>query len=171
MSQIDIELLREFVDYNPKTGSMVWKERDISHFSSERYCKAWNSSHAGKECGNIMRNGYKRMEIAGKRIFVHRAAFAHFYGRWPKYEIDHINQVVSDNRIENLRDTNENDRNRSKNSNNTSGYTGVSWNKRGQKWQVNVSRKYRGLFEDLELAGFVAELTRDKLGYHPNHGS
>ena len=171
MKQINIELLREFVDYNPETGSMTWKERDISHFSSERYFKAWNIRFAGKECGNVTNKGYRYMKIKGDSFFVHRAAWAYHHGYWPRMEIDHKNHDRSDNRISNLRDTSENAKNHSKQSNNKSGYTGVYWHKGKQKWHVKVGGKHRGQFKDLELAGFVAELTRDKLGYHPNHGS
>ena len=170
MKQINIELLREFVDYNPETGSMTWKERDIKHFKCLRDCNRWNNRYAGQECGTSMYRGHKLMRISGKPFYIHRAAFAHHFGYWPTKEIDHKNQNPTDNRLSNLRETNENNRNKSKQKNNTSGYTGVSWDKNRNKWRVAVSRKYRGLFEDLELAGFVAELTRDKLGYHKNHG-
>ena len=64
--------------------------------------------------------------------------------------------------------TNENSLNRKKYITNKSGYTGVCWDKDANKWVVQVSGKKIGRFKDLELAGFVAELTRDKLGYHPN---
>ena len=158
------------VDYDSETGSMTWKERDIKHFKSLHDCNQWNSRFVGKECGTPI-HGHKRMRIYGQPIYIHRAAFACFYGYWPKMEIDHINHDRSDNRISNLRDSSENAKNRSKQSNNESGYTGVYWNKNRQKWHARVGRKHIGYFKDLELAGFVAELTRDKLGYHPNHGS
>ena len=170
MKQINIELLRELTDYDPKIGKMTWKERDIKHFKSLRDCNIWNSRFAGKECGWLKDDGHRVMEIIGTKIFVHRAAWAHYYGRFPKLEIDHENHIRDDNRLSNLRETNENDRNRSKTSKNTSGYTGVSWNKEKQKWHARVGAKHIGYFKDVELAGFVAELTRDKLGYHKNHG-
>ena len=109
--------------------------------------------------------------ITGVMIYVHRAAWAHYFGYWPTKEIDHKDQNPSHNFISNLRDTNENQKNQSKHSNNTSGYAGVDWHEGANKWRARVGEKHIGLFEDLELAGFVAELTRDKLGYHSNHGS
>lgn len=50
---------------------------------------------------------------------------------------DHINRNALDNRKSNLRPANskENARNRSKQSNNTSGFIGVSWDKECQKWR------------------------------------
>ena len=86
--------------------------------------------------------------------------------------INHLNHDRADNRIDNLSLATMKQQNEDKamRSNNKSGYTGVSWHEGTQKWRVRVGEKHIGLFEDLELAGFVAELTRDKLGYSPNHG-
>lgn len=50
-------------------------------------------------------------------------------GDWPKDQLDHINGVRDDNRIENLREvtSQQNNFNRKPNSNSTSNYKGVSW--------------------------------------------
>ena len=44
------------------------------------------------------------MKIKGKLYRVHRLVYAYFYGYFP-VEIDHINRIRDDNRIENLRET------------------------------------------------------------------
>jgi len=50
---------------------------------------------------------------------------------------------------------------------NTSGYRGVSKHKQSGKWKVDVKAKgkkiFFGLFDDIELAGLVAEEARAKL--------
>lgn len=53
---------------------------------------------------------------------------------------DHINRNPFDNRKNNLRaaEHRENDRNRSLLSSNTSGVTGVSWDKYRQKWRAYI---------------------------------
>ena len=169
MRKMNIKLLREFIDYDSKTGVMIWRKRARKHFKSERDWRAWNTRYAGKECGCI-KNGYRIIAINDIQYRGHRLAFAHYHGRWPKYEIDHEDQNPLNNCITNLRDTNENNKNRGKDSRNKSGYTGVSWDSGAKKWMAYVGKQYLGRFEDVELAGFVCELTRDKLGYHPNHG-
>lgn len=55
-------------------------------------------------------------------------------------EVDHINQNKLDNTRINLRNVSisENQMNRGKYANNTSGFKGVSWHKRLNKWQVSI---------------------------------
>jgi len=73
-------------------------------------------------------------------------------------QVDHINGNVLDNRRSNLRicDHAENMRNRRISKNNTSGYKGVSWEKKKRKWgaSIKVNRKtiHLGWFNDLEKA-------------------
>ena len=169
MRKMSIQLLREFIDYNSTTGIMIWKKRDRKHFKLEGDWKGWNKRYAGKECGCID-NGYRIIRVNSVNYYGHRIAFAHYHGRWPKYEIDHKDQNPLNNCIRNLRDTKENNKNQPKSKRNKSGFTGVSWHAGTKKWQAHVGSKYLGLFEDVELAGFVCELTRDKLGYSQNHG-
>lgn len=54
--------------------------------------------------GCINKDGYLRIKIKKKCYLAHRLVFAYFNGRFPKEEIDHINRVRTDNRIENLRE-------------------------------------------------------------------
>lgn len=62
--------------------------------------------------------GYLSIEVRFKgkprKFKAHRVAWLHFYGRWPKDQIDHINGNKSDNRIKNLREVSnrENNQNR-----------------------------------------------------------
>jgi hypothetical protein len=66
--------------------------------------------------------------------------------------VDHIDRNGLNNRRENLRiaTASENQHNRGKAVNNTSGYIGVSWHKKSGKWQamikVNGGAKHLGLF-------------------------
>lgn len=85
----------------------------------------------------------------------------------PGIQIDHINHDTLDNRKSNLRITNagENFRNRTrKNSNNTSGYRNVIWNKSSGKWSVVICKDYKqihlGSYDDVDEAGRVAEEAR-----------
>jgi hypothetical protein len=75
-----------------------------------------------------------------------------------KLQIDHINKDTLDNRRQNIRiaTASQNGANRGKNSNNTSGYKGVSFHRASGKWrsQVRVNRiqKNLGLFDSAEDA-------------------
>lgn len=70
-------------------------------------------------------------------------------------EVDHINRNRLDNRRENLKicDRQENMKNKSLYKNSSSGYPGVKWNKKLEKWQVqiNINKKriHIGVFDDL----------------------
>lgn len=71
---------------------------------------------------------------------------------------DHINGDKLDNRRANLRVCSQrnNCRNRGAQSNNRSGYKGVSWNRTLSKWvaqiSINGKQTYLGLFENIEEA-------------------
>ena len=69
-------------------------------------------------------------------------------------QIDHINHIKDDNRIENLRIVNrsQNCQNKPKQKNRSSIYKGISWFKRDKKWQAHIQlngkRKNLGYFDD-----------------------
>lgn len=122
---------------------------------------------SGKKAGNMHKLGYMRIWINGKSYYSHRLIFIMFYGFEPKY-IDHIDGNPKNNKIENLREAKhqENMWNRKIPTTNKSGYKNVSWHKTAKKWSVcltvNGKQKYFGTFEDLELAGLVAQEARNK---------
>lgn len=72
--------------------------------------------------------------------------------------VDHINHNGLDNRKENLRICNvaDNNRNRSLSSRNTSGYTGISWSTKMNKWKVSLQKGdksfHGGYFDNIEDA-------------------
>lgn len=53
--------------------------------------------------GSYDKDGYLILKIKGKQYKAHRVVYALFNGHFPKGEIDHINRIRDDNRIENLR--------------------------------------------------------------------
>lgn len=112
---------------------------------------------------------YCRVSVDGKAYAFHRLVYLYHHGKQPKV-VDHIDNNRENNRIENLRSAtqSENCLNRVRHCNNKSGYKNVMWHKKTNKWAVLISvnhkRKYFGFYDDLELAGLVAEEARDK--YH-----
>lgn len=88
---------------------------------------------------------------------VHRVAWFLSYGEWPEGQIDHINGDKKDNRLENLRltDQQKNQHNRFSRKNSSSVYKGVGLH-RG-KWRsyiTDLEGKFKGLgyFENETLA-------------------
>ena len=77
---------------------------------------------------------------------------------FPPFMLDHINQNGLDNRRKNLRPSNNsmNARNSRLRSDNTTGYAGVTWEKRISKWRVRIGVDRRrinlGYFNDIDLA-------------------
>jgi hypothetical protein len=61
-------------------------------------------------------------------------------GEWPVDQIDHKNGTRSDNMFVNLRECNnsENNANRQRQTNSTSGFKGVCWNNRAKKWMAHI---------------------------------
>ena len=57
----------------------------------------------GDVAGTLNDSGYLLVNVDGNSIRVHKIIWAIHYNEWPKLEIDHINGIRSDNRIENLR--------------------------------------------------------------------
>lgn len=53
--------------------------------------------------GSLDKYGYLIIKVKGRQIKAHRLVWFLCNGDFPKYEIDHINRVRTDNRIENLR--------------------------------------------------------------------
>jgi len=168
MSQIDIEKLREVLDYNPNTGHLFWKARHPRHFPSgfgrgtgpETGCQRWNKLYAGKIAMNaINSDGYRGGPILGKRMKAHRVVWAVHYGEWPKSDIDHINGVRSDNRISNLRvaTRSQNGVNRKYGNKKNSRFRGVAPAPRCRnKWSARISYKnkqyFLGIFDSEEKA-------------------
>ena len=72
--------------------------------------------------------------------------------------VDHINNNKLDNRRENLRIVNHhiNSRNRSKRKDNKTGYIGIFWSSRRQKYVAGITNNYRfkclGYFNDIQSA-------------------
>ena len=83
------EELKELLDYNPETGLFTWNV----------YNNIKNKTTAG-----TFNDGYIQIKIKQKIYQAHRLAWLYVYGEWPKGQIDHINGIRDDNRIENLRD-------------------------------------------------------------------
>lgn len=138
--------------------------------------KTYNTKYAGKATGNLDRNGHLRLSLNNQRYAVHRVIFLMFHGYLPE-EVDHKNNIRTDNRIENLRaaTTAQNRQNALMPKTNTSGIKGVSWHKQNKCWRCvlwakNKSKEVGG-FSTKELAEEFMQLWREMAhGEFANHG-
>lgn len=138
-------ILKENLHYNPDTGVFTWVKTNKGRILS-------------KEVGFFEADGYRRIGINRKRYAAHRLAWLYMTGEWPENQIDHVNGIRGDNRFLNIREANhsQNNHNKRKQSNNTSGYKGVSWYKHAKKWRASIKldnkTKCIGYFLTAELA-------------------
>lgn len=140
------EYLRETLHYSIITGQFYWLK------SVGRRVKV------GDVAGSLEASGYKRIRINRKLYLAHRLAWFWVMGSFPENDTDHVNGIKDANQWLNLREAtrSQNMCNTCMQSNNTSGYKGVYWNKRDEKWMayitLNKKTKHLGYFDDIEAA-------------------
>lgn len=94
----------------------------------------------GQRAGSTKRkDGYCQMRVDGTKFLTHRLVFL-YHNNFCPIHIDHINRKPWDNRIENLRETSysNNNLNRKKHKNNSSGFRGVYFCNTYKKWKAQV---------------------------------
>lgn len=162
-TQLKVSRLKELLEYDPISGEFTWVAPP-----------GCSSVKPGDRAGTIEVKGYRAIMIDGRRYKAHRLAWLWTYGSWPVNELDHINGIKTDNRIENLRDVtssiNQQNRTRAP-SNNHCGLLGVR-PFRG-KWQarINVDGEtlHLGTFDTPEMAhsAYIAAKAKFHAGYVP----
>lgn len=87
------ERLKELFDYDPETGNLIWR------------VNRGGLAKIGAIAGAIRpEDGRRSVQLSGKNYKAHRLVWLYHHGKWPEFQIDHINRDPLDNRIENLRD-------------------------------------------------------------------
>lgn len=104
-----------------------------------------------RKIGEKLHNGYNRIIVLKKEYKAHRLAWLYVYGEFPKLNIDHINRIRNDNRIENLREAdyflNRFNRGIEKVScNSKSGIKGVCFNEKHNKWRAYIYKNYENIY-------------------------
>jgi len=160
-----MDRLKETLHYSPDNGVFTWR------ITKSRNVKA------GRIAGHVNGKGYRVISLDGKLYRAARIAFLYMTGHWPIKHIDHINHNRSDDSWDNLREVSNQDncKNRSLRSDNTSGAVGVCWCKRNKKWVSNIKtsnkRIHLGYFASLGAAVAARKAAEMKYKFHANHGS
>eukprot|EP01038_Epipyxis_sp_PR26KG_P011103 gene11103-14901_t len=112
---------------------------------------------------NLSTAGYKNVDLYKngkvKTTQIHQLVALTFISNiLHKPCVDHVDNNKLNNNISNLRwvSHSQNNMNKTKLCNNTSGVTGVSWNKRANKWTAKINidgiKKHLGYFKSIEAA-------------------
>ena len=148
MKKLTQDYLMQILTYDAESGLFYWNKE-----TSKRLIK---ESVAGTE-----HEGYIRIGIDKKLYRAHRLAWLYIYGKFPDSQIDHINGIKTDNKIQNLRlaTNSQNCSNREKQSNNTSGYKGVCFIKSKEKWRARIGYSGKkidiGFFDTAKEASYA----------------
>ena len=142
-----IQAIKQLLRY--EDGKLYWKESPAISVKS--------GARAGSKKDH---RGYRAIRVKGKNYQEHRVAWVLCFGSFPNGEIDHINGVKDDNRIENLREVTRSVNCRSFRSNSrnvSSRFRGVHWHKRDEKWIAQIGIRgvttYLGSFDcEIEAA-------------------
>lgn len=136
---IDKKLLLHLFDYDRKLGALRWKNPP-KH----------NSYLIGKIAGTKQNsNGviYLRICVNKKRFFIHKLIYFIEHNEMPVL-IDHIDGNGLNNKIENLRKSNERHNSQNKIVHRKGKLVGASWDKQRKKWyssiQINGKTKNLG---------------------------
>lgn len=129
------DYLKSILEYNPETGVFKWKV-------SLAKC-----THPRDVAGTIQLRGRRTIGI-NKRIYLSsRLAWLYMTGNWPPHIVDHRNRDNSDDRWSNLRaaTNKQNAQNRNKPFTNTSGFKGISWERKRNRWKAIIEVNYKAI--------------------------
>lgn len=117
------EYLRQILLYDPETGIWTWLK----------------GRRTGSIAGTITNTGYRQIMIDKVCYLGHRLAYFYMTGEWPE-QVDHANCDRSDDRWVNLRNAthSQNKMNTPIQKNNTTGYKGVIYDSRRDKYYVRI---------------------------------
>lgn len=147
------EYFLERLLYNSNTGALLWIERRVTN----KWDKIWNTNFAGKKAGCKDKRGRLIVCVGQRKYAAHRLIWYMVTGEWP-FQIDHKDHDPSNNCWHNLREAtgSQNQWNKRIQSNNTSGFKGVSFQKAAKKWCAFIKQHhqnyYLGLFDTPEEA-------------------
>lgn len=129
------EWLVASMSYDPEAGELRWKVPR-------------KGVKVGSVAGRVHNNSkYVTLRINYSLYMAHRLIWFYVHGEWPKFHIDHINGVTTDNRISNLRDIPQADNNAYGNNRSGKkglfGVPGVTWHKVNRKFKVQITVNYK----------------------------
>lgn len=127
-------------DWQPEEVYMIQQEEVKDLFIYKNGSLYWRNdtgtaTKAGAKAGHIQKTGYVNVTVKRKKYQAHRLIYLYHFGYVPN-QIDHINRVKDDNRIENLRPT-DSSKNQMNTNNRRSSGRGVYERPNG-RWRAQI---------------------------------
>ncbi len=144
---ISQELVKALFDYDCNSGVFT------------RKLTTGSKAKIGSLAGILTEKGYIDIIVNGHKYKAHRLAWLYCFGEFPVQQLDHIDNNRSNNSLDNLREasTLENSFNKQISSLNTTGYKGVSIDKRSNRYRayitINGKQKSLGYYATAAEAG------------------
>lgn len=164
---IDAGKLKDIFIY--KDGTLLWKKREEK---GDKYIKAFNTRHANKRAGTLIKKGSYIVNLNGVLIPAHHIVWAMHYGEWADNDIIHIDGDSGNNQLSNLKGVarvNTINRCDGRGHPNTSGCVGVSWDSKAKRWgaefQKNKIKRKLGKFTNKNDAIKARLLAEYEHGY------
>lgn len=134
MKKLTAKHLKEILFYDPATGIFTWLKYP-----------GMGPNLIGKVAGCLDHRGYVVVGIDQVRYYAHRLAWLYVKGIFPKKELDHTNEIKSDNRFENLREAARFQNMANRVGTNKYGCPGVRKRRTG-KFEAAVTFKKKGIY-------------------------
>ena len=151
------ERLKQLLTYDPETGLF------------KRFKRLGPKTEIA---GHVDTSGHRQIMLDTKLYMAHRLAWLYVYGYFPLNQIDHINRNPDDNRLVNLREAthSQNQQNTKVKSNNKSGFKGISFIAKENKWRVRITKEGKticlGRHKNLDLAIKIRQNAENKFFTH-----
>ena len=167
--KLDPEYLRQCFSYDAQSGVLTWRVRPREHFKGGAGWHNFNNQFANRPAGSKTDSGYIDVTINGAGYPIARVIWAMHTGQSEFSHVDHIDGDPTNNRASNLRLATfaENARNRTHESNNSSGVRGVTWHKHSRKWWARVTLDGKthslGVYKTIEEAAVVVYEAKQRM--------
>jgi len=125
-------IFHELFSYDQVTGNILQKKKRPK-------------IQVGSIAGALTPKGYRYIQVQGRKYPAHHLVWFFETGSFPKLFLDHIDGNKSNNHFSNLREvtTKQNNEHRGKQKNNSTGYKGVTFNKRLNKFVAQIQHNYK----------------------------
>ena len=147
MNKLTIELIYKYLSYDSKTGNL---------YQNKKRPKV----QVGSIAGCVTPTGYRYIQLEGIKYPAHHIVWLIEKGSLPQKVLDHIDGNRLNNHITNLREATvkQNCENRKAQRNNKTGYKGVSFNNRLQKYVAQIQHNYQPIYIGIYKTAYEAHL-------------